>query len=203
MAEDAILNSSATDKTALRKRLRAERQALPAPARMAAAEAIVGHAANLAPLSGPGYIGGYWASGGELPLHVMQMRLRDGQVWCLPVVQPDNTLKFGAWLPGDSLVSNRYGIPEPDLAESSLIEPRDMTVVLVPLLGFTAAGARLGQGGGYYDRSFEFRRHGAAPPPWLVGVGYACQQLDALATDDWDTHLDAVLTERELLVCRP
>jgi 5-formyltetrahydrofolate cyclo-ligase len=67
--------------------------------------------------------------------------------------------------------------------------------VLLPLLGFDAAGTRLGMGGGYYDRSFAFRQ-GRAAPPLLVGVGFACQELPALAPEPWDVPLDALLTER-------
>jgi 5-formyltetrahydrofolate cyclo-ligase len=47
-----------------------------------------------------------------------------------------------------------------------------MAMILLPLVGFTRAGARLGTGGGYYDRSLAFRL-GQSAPPLLVGVGYA------------------------------
>lgn len=204
MAEDAILSPTPADnpaKAALRRAMRDRRQALAAPARMAAAEAVAQHAATLPALATPGYVAGYWASAGELPLHVLQLRLREGQVWCLPIVQTDGSLMFAPWLPGDPLVPNRYGIPEPDVAPSSQIEPRDLSVVLLPLLGFTDAGARLGQGGGYYDRSFAFRQHGAPPPPHLVGIGYAFQRLDRLDADPWDIHLDAVVTEQGAQPC--
>src|SRR5690606_40500716 len=48
-------------------------------------------------------------------------------------------------------------------------------LVVVPLVGFDARCHRLGMGGGWYDRSFAFR-HGQAPPPRLVGAGFAFQQ---------------------------
>ena len=183
---------------ALRADLRARRQALPASLRMQAADSVARHFHD-ATLPG-GYVAGYWAMGGEVPLHVVQLRLRPDQVWCLPCLEDDGSLRFAPWRPGDALVSNRFGIPEPDLAPDSRLDPRELAVVLLPLVGFSAAGARLGMGGGYYDRSFAFRRQSAAPPR-LVGVGYDFQRVDGLQPKPWDVPLDAVLTESGLHPC--
>jgi len=205
MAEDAILiDSSATarGKKQLRTALRAQRLALPPAERMSAAEAVSSHVRHHASFAGPGYVAGYWAMAGEVPLHVLQMRLRADQVWCLPCIQADNSLRFAPWRLGDQLVSNRYGIPEPTLALESQLLPEAMTVILLPLLGFSRSGDRLGMGGGYYDRSLAFRQ--ARPsPPMLIGVGYAFQELPALQSEAWDVRLDAVVTEREFLLCAP
>lgn len=204
MAEDVFsMNRDDEDngKRALRQRLRAERKALPAPARMSAAEAIVSLAKSLRVFDQPGYVAGYWAMHGELPLHALQMRLPASQIWCLPVLLDDGCLAFAPWRAGDPLIANRYGIPEPEVETSSLLAPRDMTVVLAPLLGFGRDGTRLGMGGGYYDRSFAFRQKAAAPPA-LVGIAYSFQEIGTLAADPWDVPLDAVLTEREAIVCR-
>lgn len=212
MAEDAFFDDpigwrksmsadDATGKRALRERLRAERMALSAPQRMSAAETIAATAHSLPLFAQTGYVAGYWAMRGELPLHVLQMRLAPGQVWCLPVALADGTLAFAPWRAGDPLVSNRYGIPEPAVEASSLLSPRAMSVVLLPLLGFNRDGTRLGMGGGYYDRSFAFRRDAGASPA-LVGVAYSFQEIATLAADPWDVPLDAVITEREAIVCR-
>ena len=75
-----------------------------------------------------------------------------------------------------------------------------MSVILLPLLGFTRSGQRLGMGGGYYDRCLAFRQRLPAPPV-LIGVGYGFQELPALGHAPWDVRLDAVVTEREFLVC--
>ncbi len=206
MAEDAFhereaMNThDAPDKRALRQRLRTERMALSAPQRMSAAEAIVAGANSLPLFAQPGYVAGYWAVRGELPLHALQMRLSPSQVWCLPVTLPDGTLAFAPWRAGDPLRANRYGIPEPAVEPASLLAPRDMTIVLLPLLGFGRDGSRLGMGGGYYDRSFAFRQTADAPPA-LVGIAYSFQEVGALHADAWDVRLDAVLTEREAIVC--
>ncbi len=200
MVEDAIPNTgtAAAGKRELRKRLRAMRLALPAAARMRAAEAVVPHLLSLAELRSPGYVAGYWAMHGELPLHVLQMRLPAGVVWCLPCIQAGGSLRFAPWRPGDPLVSNQFGIPEPDLSPDALLRAEDMAAIVVPLLGFNRAGQRLGMGGGFYDRTLAFRKS-AAMPPRLVGVGYATQEVADLPVDDWDVRLDTVVTDLEIL----
>ena len=205
MAEDAILTDSqlrAQEKRELRATLRARRQGLSAGERMQAAEAVSNRLLTHPLFNQPGYVAGYWAMGGELPLHVLQMRLRADQIWCLPCIQPDNSLRFAPWRPGDLLESNRFGIPEPALSPDAQLGAADMEVILVPLLGFTRSGGRLGMGGGFYDRSLAFRGQTAAGPV-LIGVGYALQELDELPEHPWDIALDAIVTENELLLCRP
>jgi 5-formyltetrahydrofolate cyclo-ligase len=175
--------------------MRERRRKLAAPARIAAAQQLADHFRSHPDLFGhPGYVAGYWAMGGEMPLHVLQVRLYPGQVWCLPCVRDDGTLAFAPWRMGDPLVSNRFGVPEPDVAASSLLPAEEMHLVLVPLLAFDAAGNRLGTGGGFYDRSFAFRLTRPAPPA-LVGVGYAFQRVPALAAEAWDVPLDGALTD--------
>jgi len=202
-----FLNTSPTDdapslrKREWRTRLRQQRHDLPAAARIAAAEAIAAHVSALPAFAKPGYVGGYWATGGELPLHVLQLRLRPDQVWCLPCIQDDGSLKFAPWRSGDPLFSNRFGIPEPDVAPSSQLDPAQLQLVCVPLLGFTRTGHRLGMGGGYYDRSFAFRAAAPAPPA-LVGIAYGFQELPDFAAEPWDVPLDAITTESETIVCR-
>ena len=199
MAEDAILSTGPADprrdvRLALRQR---RRDATPAE-RMAAGEAIATSLLAHPRFPAAGYVAGYWATQGEVPLHLLQMRLPEGVVWCLPCVQSDGSLMFAPWRPGDPLVTNRYGIPEPDLAPDSLLAPAEMAAVVLPLLGFSADGHRLGMGGGYYDRSFAFRIDAPAPP-WLVGAAYSFQRLDSLPPQPWDVRLDAIATEEGIL----
>lgn len=182
----------------LRLELRARRAALPPGERLAAADAVARHLSAEPELREPGYVGGYWAVGGEVPLHAVQLRLAPGQLWCLPVVQEDGSLRFAPWRAGDPLANNRFGIPEPAVEPASTLAPEALSLVLVPLLGWDREGHRLGMGGGYYDRSFAFRRERPGPP-WLVGVAYGCQELPGLDAEPWDVGLDALATEREWL----
>jgi 5-formyltetrahydrofolate cyclo-ligase len=187
----------AGQKRGLRASLRSRRQAIPAAERMRAAEAIVPPLLAFPELALPCYVAGYWAMGGELPLHVLQLRLPAHCVWCLPCIQPDDSLRFAPWRPGDPLGANRFGIPEPSLGPEAQLNALELSLVLMPLLGFSASGQRLGMGGGFYDRTFAFRRDSAAPPR-LVGVAYAVQEAPEWNAEPWDVHLDAVVTEHGL-----
>ncbi len=188
------------DRTALRRELRDRRRALPPAARMAAAEHLAQRLLALPFAPQSGYVAGYWAMDAEIALHVWQLRLPSDCIYCLPVLHEDGRLRFAPWRSGDPLVSNRHGIPEPDIAPSSLLEPERMQLVVTPLVGFDRHGHRLGMGGGWYDRSFAFRRERAAPP-WLVGAAFDTQRVDALDRADWDVPLDAVCTESMALDC--
>jgi len=184
--------------------MRERRRALSVRERLDAAAAVASHL--LPELAGfDGHIAGYWAVGGELPLHAVQANLPATLRWCLPVLHADGRLRFRAWSAGQALEPNRFGIPEP--AKGPLLDAGAMAVVLVPLLAFDSRGNRLGQGGGWYDRSFAFRHatggSGPAPDhtPWprLTGIAYDWQQADALEAADWDVPLDAVATPSALL----
>lgn len=182
----------------LRRDLRQRRRALPAAQRIAAAEALARRLLALPFLPARGHVAGYWAMDGEIGLHAFQLGLPAGLVYCLPVLHGEQ-LRFAPWRPGDGLVTNRFGIPEPDVAPSSAMTPEQMALVVMPLVGFDDQGHRLGMGGGWYDRSFAWRI--AAPaPPWLVGVGFALQRTEALDVQDWDVRPDAICTESDTLL---
>ena len=186
------------EKKRLRQQFKTKRTAISAAQRMQTADAIAQQLIKLPEWIPADYIAGYWASHGEVPLHIVQMRAQSPKVWCLPMLQTDKTLKFAPWRSGDPLVSNQYGIPEPDLLSSSALDATQISIILLPLLAYTRTGTRLGMGGGYYDRSLAFRTVHPSPP-LLIGVAYSSQEADLLPTQEWDVKLDMLINEREVL----
>lgn len=178
----------------LRQQLRQQRRDIPAPARLAAADALASHLLALPFAAVDGHVAGYWAMDGEIALHRWQMQLPRSQTYCLPVLH-GKVLRFAPWRPGQPIISNRYGIPEPDIHPDDALPAEAMALVIAPLVGFDAQGRRLGMGGGWYDRSFAFRQEQPAPP-WLVGVGFAAQQVPGLPVQPWDVAVDAICTEQ-------
>ncbi len=189
-----MTDDSAAMRKALRDALRDRRRKLPPAARIAAAEALALRLLALPFAPATGHVAGYWAMDGEIALHVWQLRLPPGVRYCLPVLGDDNQLRFAPWRPGEALVANRFGIPEP--AESEALPAETMDLIVVPLVGFDASGQRLGMGGGWYDRSLAFRRNRTVPP-WLVGAGFSVQRIDMLPAEPWDVPLDAICTESD------
>ena len=186
--------SSAPDRTLLRRELRQRRRDLPAATRIAAANTLADRLLALPFLPSSGHVAGYWAMDGEIGLHAFQLRLPPTLTYCLPLLHADESLRFAPWRAGAPLVTNRFGIPEPDIDPDDALPASEMAMLVLPLVGFDARGARLGMGGGWYDRSLAFR-HARPAPPWLVGAGFAVQQVDAVPLEAWDVRLDAVCSE--------
>ena len=82
-----------------------------------------------------------------------------------------------------------YGALQP-LTSAEEVTP---DAVFVPLLGFTAAGDRLGQGGGHYDRWLA--AHADIP---AFGLAWDCQLVESLPLEAHDRPLAAVITPTRL-----
>jgi 5-formyltetrahydrofolate cyclo-ligase len=131
-----------------------------------------------------------------------------------PKILPDQTLSFYRWTGAGQVASgdwetNRFGIQEPELKSTrsawAKVEAKDPVVgALIPALGFDRQLFRLGRGRGFYDRflaSFdEQRKQMGESPIYKLGIGFSEQLVDELPLDDHDVKLDAVLTDRELIV---
>jgi 5-formyltetrahydrofolate cyclo-ligase len=72
------------------------------------------------------------------------------------------------------------------------VDPTWPDAVIVPGLAFTAAGDRLGQGGGWYDRFLSQLR----PDCVSIGVCFAEQLVDGLPVEPHDVAVDHVVTDR-------
>lgn len=140
-------------------------------------------------------ISGYWPTGEEPDIRPLMTALHErGHRVALPrVVRPGAALRFHLWQPGDRLERGLAGILEP-AAQSKEIHP---SVLLIPLLAFDATGARLGYGGGYYDRTLAALRQ--VREIEAIGIAYSDQEVDRLPMGDHDERLDWVVTE---LGCR-
>lgn len=92
---------------------------------------------------------------------------------------------------------NRFGIHE--YWTRKLTRARQLDLLLMPLVGFDLYGYRLGMGGGFYDTSLAYlRRRNTWKKPYLIGIAYECQKVDAVPHEAWDVRLNAVLTEKQL-----
>lgn len=193
--------STGADKRRLRRRLRAWRRAIPMPQRAAAARSAARRALRLCGDRRFRHIALYLACGAELDtrplLHALRRRGRTLYVPAL--VEGGTRMAFVCRASAGGFRRDRHGLQQP-LCTRRQRAARRLDLVIVPLLGFDAAGTRLGQGGGYYDRAFA-RRSGHHPR--LVGYAYAGQRCARLPRAPWDVRLDAVITERGLMRCRP
>lgn len=186
----------------LRRQARAARRELTESERSAATQALCARLQALPAFAAARRIGGYAAVASELSLHdAIEQALARGQQVYLPHVEhtaPD--MRFAHWTGQQKrLLTNRFGIPEPLVDVADLVPAQSLDIILLPLLAFDRCGGRLGSGAGYYDRALAFRRT-QQPPPLLIGIGFACQEVSDIPMADWDVPLDWVVTEREQIV---
>jgi 5-formyltetrahydrofolate cyclo-ligase len=89
------------------------------------------------------------------------------------------------------LRSGAFGILEPPAIGA--LEPDRLgdALVCVPGIAFTPAAARLGRGGGYYDRMLAALPAEAA----TAGLSYSFQLIDRLPEQTYDRRLDLIVTE--------
>lgn len=185
------------DKAELRKVMQARREAIPAEARKAAAQAVAEHGLPAGVTPGAKIVSAYWAIGPELDPGPLERRLkREGHRICLPAIQGrKEAMKFHLWTSGEPMRERKWGIMEP-LASAPEVDP---DVLLVPLLAFDAQGWRLGYGGGYYDRTIAALRQRKAIV--LVGFAFDEQRVDAVPHLDYDERLDFILTPSGVIHC--
>jgi 5-formyltetrahydrofolate cyclo-ligase len=126
-------------------------------------------------------------------------------VRALPEITAATTVMVFDSIPGEPMTApfiewcrsqgKTVALPEDEPA----IDPRLLDVVIVPGLAFTAAGNRLGQGGGWYDRFLPRLRTDCV----TVGVGYGRQLIDELPVEPHDVQLTLVITEAGIATQRP
>ncbi len=126
------------------------------------------------------------------------------KVW-LPILKtnPTGHMAFAEYTPNTPMKKNKFAILEPDLPQSTWISGQALDLVLMPLVGFDAFGNRMGMGGGYYDRTFQFKQQSSKIPPLLIGWAHRCQQVEQLPVNPWDIPLDGIITEAGALNLSP
>jgi 5-formyltetrahydrofolate cyclo-ligase len=139
-------------------------------------------------------IGLYYPQAFEAPtLSYARWLHENGRKVALPrFAHRDAPMAFHGWAaPYDEgmLEAGPFGVLQPD-AESEPVTPQ---VLMMPLLAFTAQGARLGQGGGHYDRWLE-----AHPQTLAIGLAWDAQLADSLPEEPHDHPLAMVVTPTRL-----
>lgn len=185
------LDSSRRD---LRLRLHAIRDRFAAESGEAVHTALAGHLRGVLAELDPGCLGVYWPLRSEF--NAVGACRADSPVEAPPLALPwaaksPPEMHYRAWDGrGEPAGRDDCGIPAP---EGPRVVP---DVVLVPCLGYTASGFRLGYGGGYFDRWLA-----AHPGVTAVGVAWSACEIDeaALVPQPHDQPLMLVVTERGIV----
>ncbi|MFK4825320.1 5-formyltetrahydrofolate cyclo-ligase [Paenochrobactrum sp. BZR 588] len=186
--------SSLTEKQVLRNLSLAKRDALTPDFREKAAQKISeNYAADLNIKSGQ-VISGFWPIRSEIDPRPLLKNLRQqGALICLPVILDKSNICFRLWQEEQALVPCGFGTMAPD-ENAPTIRP-DM--MLMPLAGFDKHGHRIGYGAGYYDR-YIANLHKSDHFPQLIGLAFACQELESVPDEPHDVPLEKIVTENGL-----
>jgi len=119
------------------------------------------------------------------------------QGYCVayPISLPDGIMK--AAVPAEENAWHRaaYGILEPVMENSKILDPEDIDLVIVPCVAFDEYGNRCGHGAGYYDRFLPSLN----PKVTIIGLAYELQLVDRIQTDKYDCPMDIVITEKRII----
>jgi 5-formyltetrahydrofolate cyclo-ligase len=189
----------ATEKSDLRRTLRARRHTLSVEDQRLAARHLAANVVSTHLFLTSRRIACYLPNDGEIDTRLIIEHIRRLHKTCyLPVLSrlSHDRLWFAKAAPNTPLVSNRFGIPEPAVPARDLVRAQQLDLILMPLVGFNDHGNRLGMGGGFYDRSLEFLRHRRRwRKPYALGLAYDFQRVDGLEADPWDIPLQGVITD--------
>lgn len=166
-------------KSAWRTRFRRGRAAMTERARVDAAARLTAilHSVNL------GTVAAYVPVGTEPAFTVT------GRV-LLPVTPPEPGPLDWAW--SGELAPGPFGLLEPVGPRLGHDALASVDTVLLPALGVSRGGVRLGRGAGYYDRSLR-------PGPRLIAVVYDDELVDRLPSEPTDVPVHAALTPSGLV----
>lgn len=130
-------------------------------------------------------VGAYYAIGSEVrTLGIMQDILDSGRTLMLPSVLGD-TMQFRIVTSMADLVRGRFDIMEP--RARCLVGQPD--ILLVPAVGITTEGIRLGYGHGYYDKYLQRQKCRS------VGVTLEKQVVKSIPFNSLDVMVDWIVTE--------
>ena len=138
----------------------------------------------------PQVLGLYWPLEGEFnaAADLLAHALPEAPVLALPYAyKSTRRMDYRRWDGGTPALEDECGIPS---SAGAVLQP---DVVLVPCVGFTREGYRLGYGGGYFDRWLA-----AHPGVTSIGIAWGCSEA-AFAVEPHDQALTLILTERDVI----
>lgn len=122
----------------------------------------------------------------ELPIIAEQKQV------FLPVVEGEN-LRIEKYNTNVELHQGAFSIMEPTVTNET-ITLADIDLVVVPAVGISRTGKRIGRGKGYYDRLLATR-----PDVLKVGIIFAPQLTPDFPCEAHDMPMDIIVTENELI----
>jgi 5-formyltetrahydrofolate cyclo-ligase len=134
-------------------------------------------------------VGVYISFGSEPATDVFIVKAKSaGLVLAAPRTGPESSMEFGL-LEGPTS-SSSFGFLQP---VGEVVEPQDIDLIIAPALSVANSGARLGRGGGFFDRYLEDFKG------LVAAVVYEHEFVSELPVEPHDANVNCVVTESEIL----
>jgi 5-formyltetrahydrofolate cyclo-ligase len=191
-------------KQSIRARIKVERDAMPPELRAAHSAAIAGRLLQLPEYREASAVLGYMNFGSEFASDLFAAQvLADGKRLALPKVNRHTNRLDLYWVEDfeNQLGPGLWGIREPVVERCKRLEsPNEVEFALLPGVAFTREGARLGYGGGFYDKLLAHLDEGRQRPV-LVAAAFSLQLVEQLPQEATDIKVERIVTERETIAC--
>jgi 5-formyltetrahydrofolate cyclo-ligase len=194
-------DSQQMTKAGIRKKLLALREQLPADVRAAHSATITERLLQLPEYLQADTVLGYMNFGAEFASELwIQRVLAEGKRLVLPRVNRHTNQLDLYWVDDleNQLAAGLWGIREPivEICEQ-MGTLNEVEFALLPGVAFSRTGARLGYGGGFYDKLLARMTH----RPALVAAAFALQIVEQIPQETTDVKVGRIITEQETIAC--
>lgn len=210
--------TTAAEKGALRRQVRATRAKLAAAARAEASAAIRERLFGWAGFQRATGVHCFVSMAEEVDTGpIFERCWADGKKTFVPFQDKERgALGWARRNPGDPLVEAPFGVLEPPRHLRRPVAAGEIDLVLVPGVAFDREGYRLGYGKGFYDQflgSLVLQNKsrdagpvsGAHPMPGpgaiqAIALAFSVQMVPRVPREHWDVRIKMILTEREFII---
>jgi len=196
-----MLASPQMTKPGIRKQILALREQLVPDRRAAYSAAISARTVMLEVYRKANTVLGYMNFGAEFASELwVQQVLADGKKLALPRVNRHTNQLDLYWVDDleNQLAAGLWGIREPIVERCErLATLNEVEFALLPGVAFARDGARLGYGGGFYDRLLFRMTH----RPALAAAAFALQIVEQIPQEATDVKVEWIITEQETIAC--
>jgi 5-formyltetrahydrofolate cyclo-ligase len=127
---------------------------------------------------------------------IIEKAWEQGKKICVPKCYPkEKKMEFRQIRSFDQLEIVYYGLQEPIVKETELVDNREIDFLIVPGICFSKDGFRLGYGGGYYDR-YLTNFHGST-----VSLAFPVQIVEEIPREPHDIPVKYIVTTDRVIDC--
>lgn len=120
-----------------------------------------------------------------------------GKRICLPLTERGGVMRAVRLRSTEELAPDAFGIMTVREDCREIVSASEIALVVVPGVAFAADGARLGLGGGYYDRFLP-----QAAKAYRVALAFDFQLVGFVPAEAHDEKVNAIITESRTIFCK-